>query len=81
MNPDNKKMQSRKQFIGWGLSATAVLTAIRFWPHAKKKTKPSGKTVTMLTQDGRLVEVDVSAIPSQKKKITNRELQSWMTKK
>ena len=35
----------------------------------------------MLTQDGKLVEVEISALGSKKTKITNKELQNWIAKK
>jgi len=77
---DNEnKMQSRKKFIGVSISAAALLTAFRFFMPGKK-TKKSG-TVKMLTQDGKLVEVDITALPTKKKKITNKEMQSWIKKK
>ena len=77
---DNEnKMQSRKKFIGVGISAAALLTAFRFFMPGKK-TKKTG-TVKMLTQDGKLVEVDIAALPTKKKKITNKEMQSWIKKK
>ncbi len=68
-------MQSRKKFIGIAVSATAFLTAFKFLIQDKKKK--SG-TVKMLTQDGKLVEVDISALPAKKKKITNKEMQTWI---
>ncbi|HEY5405495.1 MAG TPA: hypothetical protein VIJ92_00345 [Ginsengibacter sp.] len=74
---DNEnKIQSRKKFIGVGISAAALLTAFRFFIPGKK-TKKSG-TVKMLTQDGKLVEVDIAALPTKKKKITNKEMQTWI---
>ncbi len=74
---DNEnKIQSRKKFIGVGISAAALLTAFRFFIPGKK-TKKSG-TVKMLTQDGKLVEVDIAALPAKKKKITNKEMQTWI---
>lgn len=76
---DDNKIKSRKQFIGLGISAAAVLAALRFWPVSKKK-KEKTKTVTMLMQDGKLVQVEVAALPQKKKKITNKELQHWITK-
>jgi len=77
---DNEnKMQSRKKFIGVSISTAALLTAFRFFMPGKK-TKKSG-TVKMLTQDGKLVEVDIAALPTKKKKITNKEMQSWIKKK
>jgi hypothetical protein len=44
---------------------------------SKKKQK---KIVRMLTQDGKLVEVDASALPAKGKKISDAELQSWVKK-
>ena len=76
MNSENK-LQTRKRFIGLGITAAALLTTFRFFiPEKKKKTQ----TVTMLTQDGKLVEVDIVALPAKKKKISNKELQNWIRK-
>jgi len=76
MDNDNK-IQSRKKFIGVGITATALLTAFKFFIPVKKK-KP--ETVKMLTQDGKLVEVEIAALSPKKKKISNRELQNWIKK-
>lgn len=75
---DNEnKLQSRKKFIGISISAAALLSAFKFWaPHKKKQPG----TVKMLTQDGALVEVNIAALPSKKKKITNKELRGWIKK-
>ncbi len=76
MNMDNS-LQTRKKFIGLGITAAALLTAFRFFiPEKKKKSE----TVTMLTQDGKLVLVNVEALPAKKKKISNKELQNWIKK-
>ncbi len=76
MNNDNR-LQSRKKFIGVGISTAALFTAFRFFlPKKKKKTN----TVKMLSQNGELVEVDIAALPTGKKKITNDELQNWIKK-
>ena len=72
---NNTKQQSRKKFIGLSISAAALLTTFRFF-NFKKKNKTG--TVKMLTQDGKLVEVDIAALPSKKKKITNKEMQNWI---
>ncbi len=74
MISENKK-QSRRKFIGWGIASAAVLSAVKFILPSKKK-----ETVKMLTQDGKLVEVDMAALPAKKKKITNKELQNWIGK-
>ena len=76
MNTDNS-LQTRKKFIGLGITAAALLTAFRFFIPGKKK---KSETVTMLTQDGKLVVVDVEALPAKKKKISNKELQNWIKK-
>jgi hypothetical protein len=39
------------------------------------------ETKKLLTQDGQLVEVDVSRIRMLQKKISNEELQGWIKKK
>jgi hypothetical protein len=77
MENDNK-LQSRKKFIGLSISAAALFTTFKFF--MPKKRIKSG-TVKMLTQDGKLVEVDIAALPSKKKKITNKEMQNWIRNK
>jgi hypothetical protein len=74
---DQHKSPSRRKFIGWGLATAAALSVLKFFqPSAKKETK----TVKMLTQDGKLVEVNIASLPAKKKKITNTELQNWVKK-
>ena len=77
MENENKK-QSRKKFISLGISSAALLATFRFLNFKKKDKKPT--TVKMLTQDGKLVEVEIAALPTKKKKITNKEMQSWVKK-
>ena len=70
------KNQSRRKFIAWGVASAALFSAIKFLRPSPQKTE----TVKMLTQDGKLVEIDMAALPSQKKRITNKELQNWIKK-
>jgi hypothetical protein len=70
------KNQNRRKFITWGLASAAVIAAFKFITPAKKKPE----TVKMLTRDGKLVEVDIAALPSKREKITNGELQNWIKK-
>ena len=70
------KNQGRRKFIAWGVASATVLAAFKFIKPAPKKTE----TVKMLTQDGKLVEIDMSALPSEKKRITDKELQNWVKK-
>ena len=80
-----KKIQTRKKFIGVGITAAAMLTAFRFFlPEKKQETG----TVKMLTQDGKLVEVDTKKLQEiekllcvKSKKISNDQLQNWVYKK
>jgi hypothetical protein len=74
---ENDKRQSRKNFIGIGIAA-AVFTAFRFLvPEKRNKIK----TAKMLTQDGKLVEVDVERLSVKRRKITDEQLKKWVNKK
>ena len=75
MTTENKN-QSRRKFIAWGVASAAVLAAFKFITPSRKKPT----TVKMLTEDGKLVEIDIASLPSSKKKITNGELQNWIKK-
>jgi hypothetical protein len=68
--------KGRRKFIAWGIASAAVLAAFKFIAPSRKKPT----TVKMLTEDGKLVEVDIASLPSAKKKITNGELQNWIKK-
>lgn len=79
---------SRKKFVlSVGvLSVFAAIAAATGFPFLNKKNviacKPESnkKTIKMLTQDGRLVEIDESLITANRKKISNNELQNWIKK-
>jgi len=75
---ESEKFQSRKKFI---LLSAAVLTSVSVLKFFKVTKKKKTKTVKMLTREGKLVEVNISSLPSKKRKITNRELQNWIKKK
>lgn len=77
MNTENKS-RGRRKFLAWGIASAAMLTAVKYLMPGKPK--PETKTVKMLTEEGKLVEVDIAALPDKKKKITNRELQNWIKK-
>ncbi|MDP9048479.1 MAG: hypothetical protein M3N14_10100 [Bacteroidota bacterium] len=85
---DHANSSTRRKFV-WGLGIFSLVTAIGsaakfpFSGFKKKSTpKPECKnnTVKMLTQDGRIVEVDASLLSSHRKKVTNTELQNWIKK-
>ena len=75
MTSENKN-QSRRKFISWGVASAAVLAAFKFIKPAAKKAE----TVKMLTQEGKLVEVDIAALSASRKKISDTELQNWIKK-
>jgi hypothetical protein len=77
MMQEFEKLESRKKFLLWSAAALSSAAVLKFFKVPKKKKV---ETVKMLTRDGKLIEVNASAIPNKKKKITNKELQNWIKK-
>lgn len=73
---DLNRNQNRRKFLAWTIISAAFLAACQWI----KPPAPKKETVTMLTRDGKLVEVDITALSEKRKKITNRELQNWIEK-
>ena len=73
MNNQTDKPSSRKKFLFLGLSAVAFFSVFKLIRPGKKK-----QTVKMLTQDGKLVEIDQDLISEKKRKITDTELKGWV---
>ncbi|HYK55353.1 MAG TPA: hypothetical protein VEV15_02675 [Flavisolibacter sp.] len=73
------KNVSRKKMLSWGIGFTALLALPSFLRFSKKKKET--RKVKMLTQDGKLVEVDVVNIPDKKKKIREADILTWVNKK
>lgn len=78
-----KKTPDRKKFLLWGAALLSSLTILKFLPGNRKKIQdPAIKTVKMLTQDGKLVEVDADKLyGGQRKKISDEQLKTWVNKK
>lgn len=76
MEMDQKRV-SRKRFVAWGMGIVSffALTAVWFSPLKRKK-----HTVKMLGEDGKLVEIDASALSGKARKISTEELQNWVKK-
>lgn len=73
--------QSRKRFVKWGLGVVASLSVLRLAGKAgTEKKDPEQKTIKMLGQDGKLVEVIQSTLPANRKKISDDELKNWIKK-
>jgi len=79
-------VKTRKSVLT-GLGILSFFSILRLFPIRKAPEKiacgPSNpkETMNLLSQDGQLVEVDVSRIKSLQKKISDQELQNWITKK
>ena len=69
--------RSRKKFLFSGLSLAAVAAFFK-WGNPPKLEKK--KTVKFLTQDGKLVEIDVDKLPSSRKAATKEDVQNWIKK-
>jgi len=81
---NEKKIPSRRKFVfGFGVLSLLADKGITVAP---KKTilgcGPSDKkkTVKMLTQDGKLVEIEEDKLTDQRRKIKDEELQFWVKK-
>ena len=88
MNNENsipKETNTRRKLLA-GLGALSLFPVLKFGFLAKKKDviscapETKKQTMKMLTQDGRLVEVDLSKIKGTKEKISNKQLQDWVKK-
>ena len=80
MANQNQQSTSRKKFLLWGAAVLSSLTVLKFIPGSSKPKKK--ETVKMLTQDGKLVEVDISKrIYGERKKINDEQLKNWVAKK
>jgi hypothetical protein len=69
------KKTDRRKFLVAGISLTALWTTMRFWKQPEKK-----KTMKFLTQDGKLVEIDVDKIPKKKLAANKSDFQNWVVK-
>ncbi|MBS1666273.1 MAG: hypothetical protein JST58_02750 [Bacteroidetes bacterium] len=82
---ENETPTRRKILYGVGILSilAAISTFLRFPIAAKKNAiacKPESKKIKMLSQDGRLVEIDESLLTQNKRKISDKELQHWIKK-
>ncbi len=70
--------QSRQKFLLWGAVVLSSVTVFKFLTGSKKKKNDN--TIKMLTQDGKLVEINRDLLVSSGKKISNDELKQWIKK-
>jgi hypothetical protein len=69
--------QSRTKFLFAGLSLAAIGT---FFKWGSKPEKEKKNTVKFLTQEGKLVEIDVNKLPVAKRTASKEDLQYWIKK-
>jgi hypothetical protein len=74
--PETKNRRSRKSFLLWATAILGSFTAFKMF-----RQKPQQDKIVMLTEDGKLVEIDSSLLKSGARKVTNPELQQWMKNK
>ena len=79
------KISTRKRFLVWGATILTSITAIKLFTGSKNsvnsQTEKKSATVKMLSQDGKLVEVDTDKLYcGKRKKITDAELKQWVKK-
>ena len=69
--------QSRKKFLISGFSLAAVGAFFKWGNQTQPEKK---KTAKFLTQDGKLVEIDLDKLPSTKTAATKEDVQTWIKK-
>jgi hypothetical protein len=75
---------TRKKFLYWGAALLSAVTFSKYFTPTKRPVAigcGETQTVKMLTQDGRLVEIDKKLLPASRKKVSNEELQKWVKNK
>ncbi|HEX6914491.1 MAG TPA: hypothetical protein VF145_04590 [Chitinophagaceae bacterium] len=70
--------RSRRTFLFWTAGA-AIFAGLRPWSLFRKPPQKQSRSV-MLTQDGKLVEVDPRHTGNVTGRVTDKELQEWIRK-
>jgi hypothetical protein len=74
-----KNKSSRKKFLLWGTAALSSIGLLNYFSATKPKNT---KTIKMLTQDGKLVEVDADKINrSRREMVSDEQLKKWVNRK
>ena len=77
-----QQTDSRKKFLIWSAAIFSSLAILKLIPGRKKNRQHSpNETVKMLSQDGKLVEIDKRLLASSKGKVSSEELQQWIKNK
>jgi hypothetical protein len=75
MKADDNIIDRKKLLTRLGILSIFAFAGFRL---KGKKTETAPKTVKMLTEDGKLVEVDAGLLATNRKRISNSELQNWV---
>jgi hypothetical protein len=78
---EKERSLSRKKFLGWGIAITSLFAVPSFFFSKKKNKTVPQPTAKMLTQDGKLVEVDLTKLSSMKQKIKESDIHTWVKNK
>ncbi len=76
-NSSSENKDTRRKALYWVAGALSVLMFWKYVPKGEKKEE----TVKMLTEDGKLVEVDLKYLKGERKKLKPDEFHSWVKRK
>jgi len=85
LKPDSHKATTRRKLLGW-IGLLSALPLLKLGLLSKRKAvidcapAPDKTTIKVLSQDGQLMEVDVSKISIVEKGVSDQELQTWVRK-
>lgn len=81
----SKKDNSRRKFLWGGLGALSTISTLKFIIPKRQKNvipcAPATTTTKMLTEDGKLVEVDISKIKKTGVKVSDKDVITWVKNK
>ena len=75
----DQKNNSRRKFLWGGLGLLSGISIFKFV--SSKKQRSTSATAKMLTEDGRLVEVDMEKIKRSGNKISDKDVIRWVKTK
>ena len=76
-NSSSENKNTRRKALYWVAGALSVMMFWKYVPKGQKKEK----TVKMLTEDGKLVEVDLKYLKGGGTKLKPDEFHSWVKRK
>jgi len=81
----NQKSSTRRKFLWGSLGALSTISVLKFMVPKKQKVvipcAPTATTTKMLTEDGKLVEVDISKIKKTSVKVSDKDVITWVKNK